>query len=96
MRPHKPATVTAGLWVLLGLLHMLIEATNYLPTPSGKRQQLVDPLRGEGKTVELWRPLVALIIPQTGAGGHKTGGRTGGREQVKKVIELALSQSPFG
>ena len=32
----------------------------------------------------LWRPLVALIILQTGAGGHKTGGRTGGREQVKK------------
>ena len=32
----------------------------------------------------LWRPLVALIILQTGAGGHKTGGRTGEREQVKK------------
>ena len=32
----------------------------------------------------LWRSLVALIILQTGAGGHKTGGRTGGREQVKK------------
>ena len=53
MRPYIPATVTAGLWALLGLLYMLIEATNNLPAASGKRQQLVDPLRGKGKTVEL-------------------------------------------
>ena len=65
---------------------MLIEAANNLPTASGKRQQLVDPLRREGKTVEPWRPLVALIILQTGAGGHKIGGQTGGREQVKKRL----------
>jgi len=32
---------------------MLIEAANNLPIASGKRQQLVDPLRGKGKTVEL-------------------------------------------
>jgi len=32
---------------------MLIEAANNLPAASGKRQQLVDPLRGKGKTVEL-------------------------------------------
>ena len=45
--------MTTGLWALLGLLHILIEAANNLPTASGKRQQLVNPLRGEGKTVEL-------------------------------------------
>jgi len=32
---------------------MLIKATNNLPTASGKRQQLINPLRGKGKTVEL-------------------------------------------
>jgi len=32
---------------------MLIKATNNLPAASGKRQQLVNPLRGKGKTVEL-------------------------------------------
>ena len=45
--------MTIGLWALLGLLYMLIEAANNLPAASGKRQQLIDPLRGKGKTVEL-------------------------------------------
>jgi len=53
MRPYILATVTAGLWALLGLLYMLIEAANNLSIASGKRQQLVNPLRGKGKTVEL-------------------------------------------
>jgi len=32
---------------------MLIEAANNLPIASGKRQQLINPLRGKRKTVEL-------------------------------------------
>ena len=38
---------------MISLLHMLIECARNLPVLNSRRQQLVDPLRGEARTVEL-------------------------------------------
>ena len=50
--------VSTSLLALLALIQMLIDYVKSLPTPSRRRQQIIDPLRGEARTVELLlRPL---------------------------------------
>ena len=53
MNPRIAVTVSAGLYALLTLFHVLIECAKQLPSSGGRRQQLIDPLRGERKTIEL-------------------------------------------
>ena len=45
--------VSTSLLALLALIQILIDYAKSLPAPSRKRQQIVDPLRGEARTVEL-------------------------------------------
>jgi len=53
MNPPIAAAVSAGLYALLTLFHVLIEYAKQLPSSGGRRQQIVGPLRGERKTIEL-------------------------------------------
>ena len=53
MNPPIATAVSAGLYALLTLFHILIECAKQLPSSGGRRQQIIDPLRGERKTIEL-------------------------------------------
>ena len=53
MNPPIAATVSAGLYALLTLFHVLIECAKQLPSNGGWRQQIVDPLHGERKMIKL-------------------------------------------
>ena len=46
-------TVSVGLYALLTLFYVLIECAKQLPSSGGRRQQLIDPLRSERKTIKL-------------------------------------------
>ena len=45
--------VSTSLLALLVLIQILIDYTKSLPAPSRRRQQIINPLRGKARTVEL-------------------------------------------
>ena len=53
MKPHILVTVSTGVIAIISLLYVLIECVKNLLVLNGRRQQLVDPLRGEVRMIEL-------------------------------------------
>ena len=61
MNPPIAATLSAGLYAILTLFHVLIKRAKQLPSNSRRRQQLINPLYGKKKTIKLlYRPLQAI------------------------------------
>jgi hypothetical protein len=53
MKPYILATVSTGVPAIISLLYILIKCIKNLPALNGRRQQLINPLRGKARTIEL-------------------------------------------
>jgi len=53
MKPYILAIISTGVLAMISLLYMLIKYTRNLLVLNGRRQQLINPLRGKVRIVEL-------------------------------------------